>query len=515
MDVRRSELIAAISLASDLGMGHPLETGLGTAVVAVGLARRLGLEGADLDRVRDLALLQHVGCTATATEAAEILGDDLLMRSHAAMLDFADKRAMAAFMVQHVNRAYPPLKRPGGLLKAMTRGGRLMESAADVCESARMLAERFGYDEAHLHDLECVYENWDGTGFPGRAAGEEITLAARIVSVSLMAVLAHREGGPEAAVALLRTRAGHTYDPRIVEAFAADAEGLLAPLDGGDSLWELVTGDAGPQAGDREVDEVLRAVADFVDLKSPYLHGHSSGVADLAAAAGRQLGFAEAGVADLRRAGWVHDLGRVGVSAGVWGKPGHLTPDEWEQVRLHPYLTDRVLQHSTYLQRLARLASAHHERVDGTGYHRGLTGDAMSLGACLLAAADAFRSWTEERPHRMALTPAVAAKQLRSGVAERKYDARAVDAVLVAAGERTGRPAQVAGLTPREVETLRHAASGMSIRQIARTMTIAPKTVDGNLQRIYAKIGVSTRAGATLFALQHDLLRPGNGENSP
>jgi HD-GYP domain-containing protein (c-di-GMP phosphodiesterase class II) len=515
MDVRRSELIAAISLASDLGMGHPLETGLGTAVVAVGLAHRLGLEGADVDRVRDLALLQHVGCTSTSTQAAEILGDDLLMRSHAAMLDFADKKAMAAFMVQHVNRAYSPLKRPGGLLKAMTGGRRLMDSSADVCESARMLAERFGYDEDHLRDLECVYENWDGTGFPGGVAGEDITLAARIASVALMAVLAHREGGQQAAVSLLQSRSGHTFDPSVVAAFAADADALLAPLARGESLWDLVIGDSGSQADAREVDEVLRAVADFVDLKSPYLHGHSSAVAELAAAAGRELGFAEGEVADLRRAGWVHDLGRVGVSAGIWGKPGHLTPDEWEQVRLHPYLTDRVLQHSTYLQRLARLASAHHERLDGSGYHRGLTGEAMSLGACVLAAADAFRNWTEERPHRMALTPAVAAKQLRNGVGERKYDGRAVEAVLVAAGERTGRPAKVAGLTPRELETLRHAAAGLSMRQIARAMTISPKTVDGNLQRIYTKIGVSTRAGATLFALQHDLLRPGNGENSP
>jgi len=513
MEVCRAELIAAISLASDLGMGHPLETGLATAVVAIGLARRLELPEDEVARVRDLALLQHVGCSATAHEAAGILGDDLLMRSHAAMLDFANKKAMTVFMVQHVNRAYSPLRRPAGFLKAMANGQRLLDAADDVCESAVMLARRFRYDAAHLHDLECVYENWDGTGFPGRVAGEEITVSARICSVALLAVLAHRHGGVDPAE-LVRSRAGHVFDPLIAGMLVRDLDELLAPVEGDESLWTLVVGTDDEPA---DTDGILRAVADFVDLKSPYLHGHSAGVARLAAAAGEALGLPPDNVTDLRRAGWVHDVGRVGVSSGIWSKPGHLTPHEQEQVRLHPYLTDRVLQHSPYLSHLAATASAHHERLDGSGYHRGLPAAALGQGARILAAAaDVFRTKVEERPHRPALTPAVAAKELKRLVESGRLDRRAVEVVLAAAGEYAGRPARVAGLTPREVETLRNAASGLSIKQIARAMTISPKTVDGNLQRIYTKIGVSTRAGATLFALQHDLLGPpGNREISP
>ena len=494
-------------------MGHPLETGLGAAVVATGLAERLGLPPAEVTRVRDLALLQHVGCTATAAEGAELVGDELMLRTHAATLDFADKRAMTVFMVQHVGRTYPPLKRPAGFLQAMAGGKRLLTGAADVCESARMLAARCGYDAAHLRDLDFLFENWDGTGFPTGVAGEEITVAARIVQVAIAAVLGYHEGGLDAAIELVRSRSGHSFAPAVVDALVEHAAELLAPLDDEQSVWAVAVG-ADEEPAD--IDAILRAVADFVDLKSPYLHGHSAAVARLAAGAGEALGLPSEQVTDLRRAGWVHDLGRVGVSSAIWGKPGHLTPHEREQVRLHPYLTDRVLQHSPYLVRLSAIASAHHERLDGSGYHRGLAGSGLGLLARVLAAADAFQTKLEERPHRPALAPAAAAMELRGLAETGRIDARAVDAVLAAAGEHVGRPTQVAGLTTRELETLRHAASGLSIKQIARAMTISPKTVDGNLQRIYAKIGVSTRAGATLFALQHELLGPGgNGEISP
>lgn len=516
MQVRRAELVGAISLASDLGMGHPMETGLGTAVVACGIASQLSLPADETARVRDLALLQHVGCTSTATEAAQIVGDDVLMREHASMLDFADKRAMAGFMVRHVARAYPPLQRPGGLLRAFAGGSRMMAGAADVCESAVMLSERFGYDTDHLHDLECVYENWDGTGFPGGLAGTDITLAARIASLALMISLCYRHGRDP--LEIVQARSGHVYDPDLVAMAAAHVDVLLEPLGDGESLWEAATLPLGEGDRQADVDTTLRALADFVDIKSPYLHGHSSGVAALAAGAGAALDLPESDVTDLRRAGWVHDLGRVGVNAGTWAKPGRLTPHEREQVRLHPYLAERVLQHAPSLARVSAIATAHHERLDGSGYHRGVSGSSLDLCARILAAADAFRTRIEERPHRPAATTAEAATALRGMAGDGELDARAVDAVLAAAGEHVGRPVQVAGLTPRELVTLRHAAAGLSIRQIARAMTIAPKTVDGNLQRIYAKIGVSTRAGATLFALQHDLLGPrpaGNGENSP
>jgi HD-GYP domain-containing protein (c-di-GMP phosphodiesterase class II) len=223
-------------------------------------------------------------------------------------------------------------------------------------------------------------------------------------------------------------------------------------------------------------------------------------------------------VSTVRRAGWLHDVGRIAVSASVWEKPGPLTAHQWEQVRLHPYYTDRVLDRTPFLRQLAAVASAHHERADGRGYFRGVRGSQMSLAARVLAAADTYHSMTEPRPYRAPLPAKVAAKELRNDVDAGGLDAQAADAVLYAAGERSGRrrSAAPAGLTAREVDILQQVVRGLSIKQIARVLTIAPKTVDGHLQRIYAKVGVSTRAGATLFAIQHDLvsIEDQNGENS-
>ena len=233
----------------------------------------------------------------------------------------------------------------------------------------------------------------------------------------------------------------------------------------------------------------------------------------------------------LRRAGYVHDIGRIAVSAGIWGCSRPLRPDQWERVRMHPYYTQQVLDRSPFLRSLNEVATAHHERLDGSGYYRGLPGPTLSVPARILAAADTYHAKTERRPHREPLTPQEAGDHLRSEVKAGRLDAAAVEAVLVAAGQPTVTDASVVRLTPREVEILGEVALGGSMREIARVLSISPKTVDGHLQRIYPKIGVSTRSGATLYAMDHGLLpaqrnrarsmgiqEPGDreeGENSP
>jgi len=340
--------------------------------------------------------------------------------------------------------------------------------------------------------------------------------------VATVAVVAHQAGGVTAAADLVGRRAGRSLGPAEAAAFLADPAGLLDRVNTPASLWDAVIAaepvPAGP-AGPAEVDRMLRAVADFVDLKSPALAGHSSGVAALAADAAVSMRLPEAEVQTVRRAGWLHDIGRIGVSSAVWEHPGPLSAHQWEQIRLHPYHTSRVLDRSPYLRRLGEVAAAHHERLDGSGYFRGSRAAQLPPAARLLAAADAYHAMTEPRPHRPALTAAAAATELCAQADAARLDGAVVDALLAAAGQRVSRrrPAAPCGLTPREVETLGLVARGLSIRQIARALSIAPKTADGHIQRIYAKTGVSTRAGATLFAMSHDLLpdQRENGENSP
>jgi HD-GYP domain-containing protein (c-di-GMP phosphodiesterase class II) len=259
-------------------------------------------------------------------------------------------------------------------------------------------------------------------------------------------------------------------------------------------------------AGDR-FDAALLAIANFVDLKSPYTLGHARAVADLAGQAGTQLGLPEDQVRTLRRAGVVHDIGRLGVSNAIWDKAGPLGAGEWERIRLHPYLTERMLHQSEALAPLGAIAVQHRERLDGSGYPRGLAGAAISRPARILGAADAYQAMREPRPYRPALGADDAAAELRREGEAGRLDAEIVEAVLGAAGHRVRRRREgPAGLTAREVEVLRLLARGLTNKEIAKRLVIAPKTVSNHIEHIYSKIDASTRAAAGLFAMQHGLL---------
>jgi HD-GYP domain-containing protein (c-di-GMP phosphodiesterase class II) len=257
---------------------------------------------------------------------------------------------------------------------------------------------------------------------------------------------------------------------------------------------------------DHELDSALEAVADFTDLRSPFRAGHSRGVAHLAATAARLCGLPEREIVTLRRAALVHDVGMHGVPAPILDKPGPLTDAEMERMRLASYWTARVLARPPALARIGAIASLAHERLDGSGYHRGLSGAAIVVTGRILAAADACRAMTEPRPYRAALSPKQAAGELRKEVRSGRLAADAVDAVLAAAGQRAKRRAGPAGLTPREIEVLTFIARGASTRKVAHTLGITAKTAETHIERIYAKTGASTRSTATLFAMQHGLL---------
>jgi HD-GYP domain-containing protein (c-di-GMP phosphodiesterase class II) len=208
----------------------------------------------------------------------------------------------------------------------------------------------------------------------------------------------------------------------------------------------------------------------------------------------------------LRRAAFVHDLGRVAIGARTWQKPGPLSADEWEQVRLHPYHTERVLSRSGFLAALAPVAGAHHERLDGSGYHRGCRGAELPLAARVLAAADAYHAMCEPRPHRERLSPDRAAEILGEEASSGRLDPDAVTAVIETAGQPVPRLERPAGLTEREVEVVTMLARGLQTKQVARALGISVKTADRHVQNAYGKIGVSTRAAATLFAMEHGLV---------
>ncbi len=254
-------------------------------------------------------------------------------------------------------------------------------------------------------------------------------------------------------------------------------------------------------------DAALEAVANYVDLKSPYFLGHSRAVADLASEAGARLGLTDEEVLVLRRAGLVHDFGRLGISNAIWDKRGPLGEGEWERLRLHPYFTHRMLRASKLLAPLGAIAGQHCERLDGSGYPRGDAGTAIPRPARILAAANAYQAMREPRPHRAVLAPEEAVAALRSEVKAGRLEG--ASGRRGAWRRRPSASAQArgpAGLTAREVEVLRLLAQGLSNKDIGARLVISPKTAGNHVEHIYSKIGASSRASASLFAVQHGLL---------
>jgi HD-GYP domain-containing protein (c-di-GMP phosphodiesterase class II) len=384
-----------------------------------------------------------------------------------------------------------------------------------MIESHAALATRFaaqlGLDDLVQESVAASYERWDGRGWPGDLAGEQIPLSSRICQLAEYVEVAHRCGGTPAAAELASERSGRQFDPALAGLIVDEGDTLLAGLDTQRS-WQTVIGAEpalGPRLSGAAVDEALEAVADFVDLKSPYTLGHSRAVAALATEAARVLGLAPADVVQLRRAALLHDLGRLGVSNAIWDKPGPLGAGERERIRLYPYLTERILSQSPALGSLVQVAVQHRERLDGSGYPRGLTAAAIGAAARTLAAADAYQTWREPRPHRRELSGSAAAERLRRDARAGRLDPDASEAVLVAAGHpRERRHSRPAGLSPREIEVLQLISRGMSSKEIAGRLSLSPKTVRNHTDRIYAKTGAGNRVAASLFAVQHGLLPP-------
>jgi HD-GYP domain-containing protein (c-di-GMP phosphodiesterase class II)/DNA-binding CsgD family transcriptional regulator len=510
--VRLAELVASLSLATDLGMGQPMEQALKTCLLAMNAAKAAGTPGPESVDVYYLALLRFVGCTADAHEAARAVGgDEIADRQRLApvvMGGMAD--AMKHILLRHA-AGTPPLTRVKLVAGALAEGSdAASRQIASHCEVARMLTARMALPESIGIGVGLTFEHWDGKGLPGALAGKGIPLAVRIVSLARDVEVFGRLGGWEMVKDVLAHRRGKSYDPELADAFLAEGRPWLDAVDSA-PVWDAVlAAEPAPWRwiGEEALDGVLEAFADFADLKLPFTLGHSRRVSALAATAAEQAGLPAEDVTDLRRAGLVHDLGKVGVPNGTLEKTAPLSPAEHEQIRLHPYLTERILTYTPALARIANLAGSHHEQVDGSGYFRGSSGAALSTAARILAAANTYDSYLQGRPHRPAMEHKEAAAALRRQAEAGRIGHEAVQCVLAAVGVRVPatRRQWPKGLTDREVEVLRLVSRGASKKEVAELLVVSPKTVNRHVENIYSKIGVSSRASAALFAVENGLL---------
>lgn len=501
---RRAELVAALSLAIDLGLGQPMEHMLRSAVIATRIADRMGLSADQRDVVFYANLVAWIGCHADSHELARMFGDDIAFRADTYAVDMTGLPFFRMLM-GHSGRGLPYAERflhaTAFLFTARRQVSDLIRSH---CGSASVLSDRVGLDPRVSAMLTFTFERWDGAGLPSGVRGDEIPVEMQIVQLADVAEVYVRLGGSAQAVAVARARSGTQFGPRVAQVFVDDVDAITAGVLEQDAWSAALT-----QASDRdyilsrpELDEMLRAMADFVDLKCPYLLGHSRRVADLAAAAGRHRGLPVAEVELLYRAGLVHGLGRMGVPNQIWEKVGPLTTAEWERVRLYPYLTGRILSRVGGLEPVVAVAVTHRERLDGSGYPGGLRATDLGVTARILAAAETYQRLREPRPHRRALTAEAAAARMCRDAQAGRLDTEAVEAVLLAAGHTTKRRAPwPAGLTGREVEILRLVALGYSNRQIADELGIAHKTTRNHVEHVYTKLDVHNRTQAGLAAI--------------
>ncbi len=509
-DLRLAELLAALSVATDLGMGHEPEKAIRSCLLATALARASNLTEPQVRDVHYTSMLLHLGCTASSHELTYLFGDDVSVLSTAEGTDDTTLRGSMRLMGL-VGRG-TGLRRPQHLVRTLAAGSAAGATVMrSTCEVGSRMAERLHLGAQVQASLRDSTESWDGSSGAFGLAGEEIALPARFALLATQAVLFDRLGGTDAAVAIVRERAGHWFDPEIADTFVRVGPGLLRGMDDVDVWQEILEAEPRPvrRVPASQLDDIAGVFADMTDLKSPHTLGHSTGVAELAAAAGEALGLGADHVTVLRRAGLLHDLGRVAVSSSVWQRPRRLTSTEWEQVRLHPYHTERILRRSSALAGLATIAGMHHERLDGSGYHHGASGSAIPVEARLLGAADAFQAMTQDRPHRPARSADEAARHLEDAATAGTLDNDCTRAVLAAAGQesRTRRGSWPNGLSDREVDVLRLVATGATNREVAERLVISRRTAEHHVQHIYAKIGASTRAAAALFAMEHGLVR--------
>lgn len=505
---RRAEVLAALSICIDLGLGLPMEHVLRSSLLASMLADELELSEEQRATTYYANLVLWIGCHADSHEFSRWFGDDLAMRRDSYQLDWSGLPYLK-FLVRRTGSHQPVTRRTHLLFTLMTaprtRMAALMHSH---CLSAALMAERIGLDHAVAEAVECAFERWDGSGLPSGRRGDEIPLATRIVQLAETCEVHLRTHGTSGALAMAQERSGGQFDPLLVQALARCRDRIDALPD--HDVWtralQLAPDDDVILRG-AELDSLLGAIGDFADLKCPFTVGHSRAVSELAAAAASRMGLPTTDVDIVRRAGLVHDLGRMGVPNSVWETSAPLSESSWERIRLYPYLTGRVLARVHGLETVTAVAEAHRERLDGSGYPRGLNRSAQSMTQRILAAADSYRGSLEHRPHRPALTADAAAIRLRGEAVAGRLDPSAVEAVLSVAGHRPHqRTSGPAGLTARELQVLGLLARGFSSPEIAQSLVISVKTVRNHLEHIYLKAGVNNRTGAMLFALEQGIV---------
>lgn len=371
------------------------------------LGRVIGLPALEQQDLFYALLLKDAGCSANADRMFRVFGgDDQAAKRGAWEQDWRTLRGQASYALKFAEPGGSLGARFKKLLSLATGGRAIGRSIYQIrCERGAEIAQALGFSRATALAIRSMDEHWDGGGYPEGLKGQAIPMLARIVGIAQVAEIFAEQDGPAAALAIVRGRRGRWFDPDLVTAFADVAADS--------ALWQRVASKdvdrevsaVEPQvmqfAVDEErLDQIAAAFAWVVDAKSPFTFHHSERVAEFATSIAEHFGLTKAECVRVRRAGLLHDIGKLAVPNRILDKPARLTAAEWEIVRLHPYYSYQILERVPVFGEFAFDASAHHERMDGRGYYRNLRGDQLSLCSRILATADKFDALSADRPYR-------------------------------------------------------------------------------------------------------------------
>lgn len=421
--LRLSEVLGALSYALDLTEGQPPGHCLRCGWIGMQIGFQLGLGSLALSDLYYTLLLKDAGCSSNAARLWQLYGGDERVTKHDyKTVDSQSVAQLGLFVLRHAGAGEALRARVARVLDLARNGEQLAtELIATRCERGADIVRRFGFSERVAAGVFSLDEHWNGKGRPQGLRGQRIPLGARIALLAQVVDVFNTVGGPIAALAEARRRSGTWFDPRVVEAFAVAARadtfwGALADpaLDARVAALEP-TAHVIPADEDR-LDVVAAAFADIIDAKSSYTAGHSRRVTAYADAMADRLGMTGARRRWLRRAGMLHDIGKLGVGSGILDKPGKLDSGEWEAMRRHAVLSEEILGRISIFRDLAPVAAAHHERLDGRGYPKRLGGGAIARETRILTAADIFDALTADRPYRAAFPVADALAIMRKDV---------------------------------------------------------------------------------------------------
>jgi putative nucleotidyltransferase with HDIG domain len=431
---RLSELLSALSMALDLTEGQAMGHSARSCVIGMRIADLIGLDSETRSDLFYALLLKDAGCSSNAARLATLFGaDDRELKREHKLIDWAHLLPAAGFALRHSLPGAPVWDRFRRIARIAATAEEIgREMIAVRCERGADIVQMIGLSEATAMAIRNLDEHWDGAGHPAGLAGEAIPLLGRILCLAQTFEVFLANGGQRAAYRMARRRRGRWFDPGLVDAlcqFERDAAfwQLIDTADPRGLVGRVEPAERVVVADERRVDQVAEAFAIIIDAKSPYTYRHSAGVAAIAETTGRALGMDDVTLRELRRAALLHDIGKLAVSNEILDKSGKLTDAEWTAMRQHPAHTHEILAKVARFRDLAEVAAAHHERLDGTGYHRGLVGGDLSLPARVLAVADICEALQAERPYRAGMPPEAVEMTMRkscgTGICETAFEA--------------------------------------------------------------------------------------------